>query len=157
VTVTLTDGTMTTAAATQAVLLPVTPGTPLALDFAFSDFAGVDPSGLFRIQIAVQPEPSELGGCDLELAGTQTFGTPPNETICNDGIDNNNNGLIDCKDPDCFSFPGCPSRAPALSPSGIAIAFALLALLGVSGIARRRRSRREVVPQRSWAGGDDRR
>jgi hypothetical protein len=27
--------------------------------------------------------------------------------ICNNGIDDNNDGLIDCKDPECFNFPGC--------------------------------------------------
>jgi len=29
---------------------------------------------------------------------------PPAETNCNDGIDNNNNGLTDCADPDCDGF-----------------------------------------------------
>ncbi|MBI4983757.1 hypothetical protein HZC32_03875 [Candidatus Woesearchaeota archaeon] len=27
------------------------------------------------------------------------------ETVCNDGIDNNNNDLIDCADPDCAGKP----------------------------------------------------
>jgi hypothetical protein len=31
--------------------------------------------------------------------------TPP-ETICDDGVDNNSNGLTDCEDPDCDGFVG---------------------------------------------------
>jgi hypothetical protein len=31
----------------------------------------------------------------------------PGTEICNNGIDDNNNGLIDCADPQCFNFPGC--------------------------------------------------
>jgi hypothetical protein len=27
--------------------------------------------------------------------------------ICNNGIDDDNDGLVDCKDPDCADFPGC--------------------------------------------------
>ena len=27
--------------------------------------------------------------------------------ICNNGIDDNDNGLIDCADPECDNFPGC--------------------------------------------------
>ena len=34
--------------------------------------------------------------------------TPP-ETICDDGIDNNSNGLTDCADPDCDGFVGAPT------------------------------------------------
>jgi hypothetical protein len=34
--------------------------------------------------------------------------TPP-EDICDDGIDNNNNGLTDCEDPDCDGFVGAPT------------------------------------------------
>jgi hypothetical protein len=30
-----------------------------------------------------------------------------NETVCNDGIDNDNDGYIDCSDPDCATDPAC--------------------------------------------------
>ena len=32
---------------------------------------------------------------------------PAQAEICNDGIDNNNNGLIDCNDPDCNNDATC--------------------------------------------------
>jgi hypothetical protein len=31
----------------------------------------------------------------------------PGTEICNNGIDDDDDGLIDCKDPDCANFPGC--------------------------------------------------
>ena len=31
---------------------------------------------------------------------------------CDDGIDNNDNGLADCSDPACFDEPGCEDRCP---------------------------------------------
>jgi hypothetical protein len=140
VTVTLTDSFLTTAASTQTVLLPVSPGMPLALDFPFTAFAGVDPISLFSIQIGVAPEPSALGGCDMQLAGMRTFGTPMNETVCDDGIDNNNNGYIDCADVDCESFPGCPHPVPVLSPGVFVGTVVLIAGIGMAGILRRRRA-----------------
>jgi hypothetical protein len=36
-------------------------------------------------------------------------GTDP-ETICDDGIDNDDDGLIDCGDPDCFEEEICEDR-----------------------------------------------
>jgi hypothetical protein len=139
VTVTLTDTFMQTAASTLTVLLPVTPGMPLNLDFPFTAFTGVDPSSLLRIQIAVDPQLSAFGGCDLELAGVQTFGTPIHETICDDGIDNNNNGFTDCADVDCETFPGCPHPAPTLSTTGLGIALLVLSALGALALRRLRR------------------
>lgn len=140
VTVTLTDSFLTTAASTQTVLLPVSPGMPLALDFPFTAFTGVDPISLFSIQIALGPQPSALGGCDMQLAGIRTFGTPMNETVCDDGIDNNNNGFTDCADVDCESFPGCPHPAPALSPGALVGVMLVVTGIGVAGIRRRRRA-----------------
>ncbi len=32
---------------------------------------------------------------------------PEPERICNDGADNDDDGLVDCKDPDCASYPDC--------------------------------------------------
>lgn len=39
--------------------------------------------------------------------------------ICDDGIDNDGDGLIDCDDPDCFGDPGCaaPQRFGTTSQS----------------------------------------
>lgn len=127
VTVTLTDGNMVSASQTQNVSLPVSPMTPLPLDFPFSGFAGIDPDNLFSIRIALDPQ--KAGDTRLSLLGT--FGTPLFESICDDGIDNNNNGLTDCQDPDCVLFPGCARHpAPAMSPIGF-----LVAALGLSLIA----------------------
>jgi len=36
--------------------------------------------------------------------------------ICNNCIDDNNNGLIDCADPDCFNFPGCEAGHTCPNP-----------------------------------------
>lgn len=138
VSVTLTDTFMVTVTSTQTVLLPVASGMPLALDFPFSAFAGVDPAGLFSIKIAVDPQPSALGGCDLQLAGISTYGTPREENICDDGIDNNNNGFTDCADLDCYTFPGCPHPMPALSSKAEYGALVLIVGLGLLGILRRR-------------------
>ena len=139
VTVTLTDSFLTTVSSTQTVLLPVSPAIPLALNYPFSAFAGIDPNSLFAIELTVDPQASALGGCDLQLAGVSTYGTPRNETICDDGIDNNNNGFIDCADVDCNTFPGCPHPVPALSPAALGTALMVIAGLGLIGILRRRR------------------
>lgn len=41
-------------------------------------------------------------------AGPQrTSLTPPKPEICNDRKDNDHDGLIDCQDPDCSTFPAC--------------------------------------------------
>lgn len=141
VTVTLTDSFLATASDTQTVLLPVSPGMPLPLDFPFSAFAGVDPIGLYAIEITVDPQPSALGGCDLQLAAIRTYGTPPTETVCDDGIDNNNNGFTDCADIDCYNFPGCPHPAPALSPLALGGALLMLVLLAGARLHRWRRLR----------------
>ena len=37
------------------------------------------------------------------LASLEAEGTPINEVICDDGLDNNNNGLADGEDPHCSS------------------------------------------------------
>src|SRR4051794_37124463 len=31
----------------------------------------------------------------------------PGTEVCNNGIDDDDDNLVDCKDPDCVSFPGC--------------------------------------------------
>ncbi len=42
--------------------------------------------------------------------GTPVTPTPKKETNCADGIDNDGDGLVDCKDPDC---PACKPACPA--------------------------------------------
>lgn len=138
VTVTIVDGNMVSASQTQTVLLPVSPMTPLPLDFPYSGFPGVDPNNIFSVRIVLDPQIA--GDTRLNLLGT--FGTPVLETICDDGIDNNNNGATDCQDRDCVLAPVCgPRRAPAMSPIGFA--FAAAALLLVAYLAMRRTRARE--------------
>lgn len=135
VTVTITDGNMVTASQTQTVTLAVTPMAPLPLDYPYSGFTGIDPDNIFSIQITLDPQ--KAGDTRLNLLGT--FGTPINETICDDGIDNNNNGFTDCQDRDCVLFPGCETRrAPAMSPFGFGIAAAVLALVAHLALRRTR-------------------
>jgi subtilisin family serine protease len=44
-------------------------------------------------------------------------GPPPGETICDDGIDNDGDGLTDCDDSDCADDPVC-APPPACFPAG---------------------------------------
>jgi hypothetical protein len=45
--------------------------------------------------------------CTLpECVGDPRCVTPGRE-VCNNGIDDNDDGLVDCKDPECATFPGC--------------------------------------------------
>lgn len=138
VTVTLADASLTPVSVTQTVLMPVmSPSLPL--DFPFSSFAGIDPASLFSIEISYNLQQA----ADVRLAGIQTFGTPTNETICDDGIDNNNNGFTDCADRDCVAFPGCPAtQAPVLSPGGSAIAFVSMVAIALVALRRRRQTLR---------------
>lgn len=133
VTVTLTDGNMVSASQTQTVTLAVSPMTPLSLDFPFSGFGAVDPNSIQSIRIGLDPQ--KAGDARLTILGT--FGTPLIETICNDGIDNNNNGVTDCQDRDCVLSPDCAARrAPAMSPLGFAIAAGVLALVALAAMRR---------------------
>ena len=36
--------------------------------------------------------------------------------VCNNGVDDNDNGLIDCADPQCFNFPGCQIKTCPTPP-----------------------------------------
>jgi len=49
--------------------------------------------------------------CDVDSSKTGICINPcplsTNETSCDDGIDNDNDGLIDCEDPDCADDPAC--------------------------------------------------
>ncbi|HZS40588.1 MAG TPA: hypothetical protein VFF06_27335 [Polyangia bacterium] len=55
--------------------------------------------------IIIQPfEPAGQGPVTVTLATEMT------KEICNNGVDDNNNGLIDCADPDCFNDPNCKTQ-----------------------------------------------
>src|SRR5262249_8534601 len=47
--------------------------------------------------------PGSEGHIDAQISAYQTR---PVE-LCHNGIDDNNNGLIDCADPECFGVAGC--------------------------------------------------
>jgi len=134
VTVTITDSSMIPRSQTQTVLLPVM-GPPLPLHFPFSAFLGLNPRSLFSIEVRIDPQVA----FDLRLATIQTFGTSIEETICNDGIDNNNNGFTDCEDVDCHRFPACGFTVPALSPSAMVVASIVLTAIGLMAVWRLRR------------------
>ena len=55
-------------------------------------------------------------GCTIDVSGCE-----PMENCTND-VDDNNNGLIDCQDPQCFGMPGCVDSClptyPATIPAG---------------------------------------
>src|SRR5437016_3366752 len=41
----------------------------------------------------------------------------PGTEVCNNGIDDDDDGLVDCQDPDCKTFPGCaPHMCDAQMP-----------------------------------------
>jgi hypothetical protein len=49
---------------------------------------------------------------------------PPGTTtaeVCNDMIDNDGDGLVDCHDPDCSGIDGCPVCGQVENPEGMAI------------------------------------
>ncbi len=55
--------------------------------------------------VIIQPfEPTGQGPVTVTLATEHT------KEICNNGIDDNGNGLIDCADPDCVSDPNCTTQ-----------------------------------------------
>jgi hypothetical protein len=58
---------------------------------------------------------------------------------CTDGIDNDRNGLIDCRDPSCSTTRPCSAPVPVASPAGIALL--IMALVVVSLFTLRRLSR----------------
>lgn len=58
---------------------------------------------------------------------------------CSDGIDNDNDGAIDCADVrDCGDEIICRSPAPVMSTGGLAALIAALMLIGLYGMVRRR-------------------
>jgi len=136
VTVTLVDGDLQMAVVTQTITMAVNPMSPLLLEFPFASFAGIDVSNLQSIFVFIDPQ---LAG-EARFNTIVTYGTPLQESICDDGIDNNNNGFIDCRDQNCVTAPNCNIAAPALSSSGMGMALALVALIGLAAIGRLRRT-----------------
>jgi hypothetical protein len=65
--------------------------------------------------------------------------TEDDDPACRDGIDNDNNGLVDCADPGCAGKRPCLATAPVLSPWFVALLVGMLAAVGGAGIARLRR------------------
>lgn len=40
-------------------------------------------------------------------------------SACTDGMDNDEDGLVDCLDPDCSKVPACIANCPAEAPAFI--------------------------------------
>jgi hypothetical protein len=70
--------------------------------------------------------------------------TPPFEDsggagACDDGIDNDGNGLTDCADPACSNVAPCAVLAPTVSHNGLMAGALLLLIVGAIGLSRRGR------------------
>jgi hypothetical protein len=118
----------------------------------FCDVQGCDPDGTFVGGIATC-----AGGCNGNFGGggqtpvptntptstptrtsTPTLTTTPQfESICNDDLDNDLDGLIDCLDPDCIGQPQCTTPAPAMRMTPLLILAILMAFGGLGILARR--------------------
>lgn len=61
---------------------------------------------------------------------------------CNDGFDNDDNGLIDCADPACAGVAPCTRPAPAADSRTLAVALLVLAAIGGLAMWRRRGDQR---------------
>ena len=83
---------------------PTTPGTYTWSAGWYGNEFDINSAAFGRVWI---PDATNGGHGNELVAFTFTVNqvTPP-ETICDDNIDNNNNGLTDCEDPDCDGFVG---------------------------------------------------
>jgi len=113
-------------------------GSAIPFNFSFSSFPAIDPGDLVAIYIEIDGGGSQ----DIQLEVATTFGTPPREILefCEDGQDNDNDGLIDCLDPDCLAADACGAPAPALSPTGLGLSVLMLLGAGLLAMVRMRRS-----------------
>jgi hypothetical protein len=57
---------------------------------------------------------------------------------CSDGLDNDNDGLIDCTDPDCTKVHPCSAPAPVLSHAGLLLLIVLFTIIGLFRLGVRR-------------------
>lgn len=58
---------------------------------------------------------------------------------CNDNLDNDDDGFIDCGDPDCVGVDPCVAPAPALGPAGLIVGAVTLLLIGGAALRVNRR------------------
>jgi hypothetical protein len=63
---------------------------------------------------------------------------------CIDGLDNDEDGLIDCEDPGCAGDVFCLPVAPAMSPPMTLVLVVFLGLVGLLGLARIQNVKNEV-------------
>ncbi len=54
--------------------------------------------------------------CDYEPALVPVGGYENNDQVCNDGVDNDQDGLLDCEDPDCFVYSNYCGEIVPLTP-----------------------------------------
>lgn len=107
-----------------------------AMLFPFTDFPGVNPRHIRSISVQVDPSGGAGVAADFAVGPINTYGTPTIETICDDGEDNDNNGLTDCADPACAHALNCIDTAPLLSPGMIGGLIAMLGVVGLVGLTR---------------------
>ncbi|MGH7785435.1 MAG: hypothetical protein ACRERC_01125 [Candidatus Binatia bacterium] len=116
-----------------AIAIGGTPDTAAARDLVADKLDDGGPAGWTALDTSTPgPTPSAS-----ENAGGSQF--------CSDGIDNDFNGLIDCRDLACTGVAPCDAHpVPAVSgPSGLILAGAVLGVAGLLALARtRRRARR---------------
>jgi hypothetical protein len=106
--------------------------------------------GIFFDDPAECSGPGSDGEC-LNIPGTVTPGpgtptvVPPatitpvpggEEGLCNDNIDNDIDGDIDCADSECLGDPDCEAGAPALSPSLLIVLIGALSLFAIFRLSR---------------------
>lgn len=65
---------------------------------------------LFKVAVATAVPVSMLvAGCAYDEYGVPMYGFPIEEELCNDGVDDDSNGLTDCDDPVCDHVEYCLS------------------------------------------------
>ena len=83
--------------------------------------------------------PTQTPTCTPTGTPTRTpapFENAGGNQFCNDGIDNDNNGLTDCADPACAAVLPCGAPAPLLSPPLIVALVGILSVVGLYGLVR---------------------
>ncbi len=59
----------------------------------------------------------QLAACDFQRPTSAVLGYEFDEQSCTDGIDNDQDGFVDCNDPDCVLYsPVCGERVPLVPP-----------------------------------------